>query len=60
MSRTGGKYCSTAQNKILYVGKAKDLKQRLYNYRIANPDEMSRRHLKMVNTVAQIDFQFCP
>lgn len=35
------------------------MKQRLGNYRIANPDRMPRRHLKMVNAVARIDFQFC-
>src|ERR1017187_1142460 len=48
-----------AQDKLLYVGKAKDLKQRLNNYRIANPDRMPRRHLKLVNAVARIEFQFC-
>jgi predicted GIY-YIG superfamily endonuclease len=48
-----------AADKILYVGKAKNLRQRLGNYRIANPDKMPRRHLKMVNAVARIDFQFC-
>ena len=44
---------------IVYVGKAKDLKQRLNHYRVANPDRMPRRHLKMVNAVARIEFQFC-
>jgi len=37
----------------------KDLKQRLNHYRIANPDRLPRRHLKMVNAVARIEFQFC-
>jgi predicted GIY-YIG superfamily endonuclease len=49
-----------AGDKVLYVGKAKDLKQRLNNYRVANPDRMPRRHLKMVREVARIEFQFCP
>jgi predicted GIY-YIG superfamily endonuclease len=49
-----------AGDKVLYVGKAKDLKQRLNNYRVANPDRMPRRHLKMVREVAHIEFQFCP
>ncbi len=48
-----------AQNQILYVGKAKDLRQRLNHYRVANPDRMPRRHLKMVNAVTRIEFQFC-
>ena len=48
-----------AQDQILYVGKAKDLKQRLNNYRVANPDRMPRRHLKMVNAVTRIEFVLC-
>lgn len=58
--RPGVYLMKDAQDKLLYVGKAKDLKQRLNNYRIANPDRMPRRHLKMVNAVARIEFQFCP
>ena len=49
-----------ASDKVLYVGKAKNLKQRLQNYRVANPDRMPRRHLRMVREVARIEFQFCP
>src|ERR1700691_398354 len=49
-----------AADKVLYVGKAKNLRQRLRNYRIANPDRMPRRHLRMVREVARIEFQFCP
>jgi predicted GIY-YIG superfamily endonuclease len=57
--RPGVYLMKDADDKIVYVGKAKDLKQRLGNYRIANPDRMPGRHLKMVNAVARIDFQFC-
>jgi predicted GIY-YIG superfamily endonuclease len=57
--RPGVYLMKDADNKIVYVGKAKDLKQRLNHYRVANPDRMPRRHLKMVNTVARIEFQFC-
>jgi predicted GIY-YIG superfamily endonuclease len=49
-----------AADKILYIGKAKDLKQRLNNYRNANPDRMAHRHLRMVREVARIELQFCP
>jgi predicted GIY-YIG superfamily endonuclease len=49
-----------AADKVLYVGKAKNLRQRLQNYRVANPDRMPRRHLRMVREVARIEFQFCP
>jgi predicted GIY-YIG superfamily endonuclease len=49
-----------AGDRVLYVGKAKDLKQRLNHYRTANPGRMPRRHLRMVNEVSRIEFQFCP
>jgi predicted GIY-YIG superfamily endonuclease len=48
-----------ADDNVLYVGKARDLKQRLNNYRVANPDRMPRRHLRMVREVARIEFEFC-
>jgi predicted GIY-YIG superfamily endonuclease len=48
-----------ANDKVLYVGKAKNLRKRIGNYRIANPDKMPRRHLRMVRQVARIEFQFC-
>jgi predicted GIY-YIG superfamily endonuclease len=58
--RTGVYLMRDANDQVLYVGKAKSLKQRLANYRIANPDKMPRRHLKLVNAVTRIEFQFCP
>jgi excinuclease ABC subunit C len=48
-----------AADSVLYVGKTKTLQQRLRNYRIANPDRMPRRHLRMLWEVARIEFQFC-
>ena len=57
--RPGVYLMKDANDKVIYVGKAKDLKQRLNNYRLANPDRMPRRHLRMVREVARIDFQFC-
>lgn len=48
-----------ASGRILYVGKAKDLRQRLNNYRVANPDRMARRHLRLVRNVARIELQLC-
>jgi predicted GIY-YIG superfamily endonuclease len=58
--RPGVYLMKDAADNVLYVGKARDLKQRLNNYRVANPDRMPRRHLRMVREVARIEFQFCP
>jgi excinuclease UvrABC nuclease subunit len=49
-----------AQENVLYVGKAKNLRQRLRSYRIANPDKMPRRHLRLLRQVARIELQLCP
>ena len=57
--RAGVYLMRDANEKVLYVGKAKNLRQRIRNYRIANPDKMPRRHLKMLRQVARIEFQFC-
>ena len=48
-----------ATGDVVYVGKAKNLRQRLRSYRIANPERMPRRHLRMVREVARIDFDLC-
>src|SRR5437879_11425913 len=45
---------------VLYVGKAKNLRKRLTSYRVANPDRMPRRHLKMLRAVRRIEFEKCP
>jgi len=57
--RAGVYLMRDAEDSVLYVGKAKNLRKRIGNYRIANPDKMPRRHLKMVRQVARIEFQFC-
>jgi len=57
--RPGVYLMKDARNNVLYVGKAKDLRQRLNNYRVANPDRMPRRHLRMVTEVQRIELEFC-
>jgi predicted GIY-YIG superfamily endonuclease len=44
---------------VLYVGKARNLRKRLGTYRVANPDRMPRRHLRMLRSVASIELQEC-
>ena len=46
-------------DEVLYVGKAKNLRKRLGSYRVANPDRMSRRHLRLVNAVHRIELFEC-
>ena len=48
-----------AADELLYVGKAKNLRQRLSHYRVANPDRMPRRHLRLLRAVERIEIQEC-
>jgi predicted GIY-YIG superfamily endonuclease len=48
-----------ARENVLYVGKAKNLRQRLYSYRVANPDRLGRRHLRLLRQVARIEWRLC-
>jgi predicted GIY-YIG superfamily endonuclease len=44
---------------VLYVGKAKNLRQRLGHYRVANPERMGRRHLRLLRQVVRIELEVC-
>jgi predicted GIY-YIG superfamily endonuclease len=48
-----------ADDVVIYVGKAKNLRKRLNSYRVANSDRMSRRHLRLLHAVARIELQEC-
>jgi hypothetical protein len=48
-----------ATDTVLYVGKAKSLRKRLGSYRVANPDRMRRRHLRLLRSVRRIELQPC-
>jgi hypothetical protein len=43
----------------LYVGKARNLRRRLCSYRVANPERMPRRHLRLLRAVTQIELIQC-
>jgi hypothetical protein len=48
-----------ANGVVVYVGKAKNLRQRLRSYRVANTERVPRRHLRLMREVTRIDFDLC-
>lgn len=44
---------------VLYVGKAKDLRQRLNSYRVAHPERLSRKILRLLAQVERIHWDEC-
>jgi hypothetical protein len=55
-----GVYCMhNTAGAVIYVGKAKDLRRRLGCYRVANPERISRRHLRLMREVVRIEFIPC-
>jgi excinuclease UvrABC nuclease subunit len=49
-----------ASEGVLYVGKARNLRKRLSSYRVANPERMSRRVIRLLHRVTRIEFDLCP
>jgi hypothetical protein len=48
-----------AADVVLYVGKAKSLRHRLGSYRVANPDRLRRRQLRLLQLVVRIELEEC-
>ncbi len=44
---------------VLYVGKAKNLRRRVCSYRVANPERMARRTLRLLRLVEDIRWEEC-
>lgn len=44
---------------VLYVGKARNLRQRLGNYRVTNPERMPRRIIRLLHQVRRIEWDEC-
>ena len=49
-----------ANDTVLYVGKAANLRRRLGDYRVANPDHLKRRTLRLLTRVERITWEECP
>src|SRR5262245_19107752 len=58
-SRPGVYSMRNAAGAVIYIGKAKNLRHRLRGYRVANPERISRRHLRLMREVTRIDFDLC-
>lgn len=48
-----------AEAGVLYVGSAKNLRKRLASYRVANPERLSRRLIRLLHRVRRIEFDEC-
>ena len=48
-----------AQEGVLYVGKARNLRRRLSSYRVAHPDRLPRRIIRLLHQVRRIEFDLC-
>lgn len=51
--------CGEAEG-VLYVGKARNLRKRLSSYRVANPERMPRRLIRLLHQVRRIEWDVCP
>ena len=44
---------------VLYVGKARNLRKRLASYRVANPERLPRRLVRLLHAVRRIEWDEC-
>lgn len=50
--------CGEAEG-VLYVGKARNLRKRLSSYRVANPERLPRRIIRLLHRVRRIEWDEC-
>lgn len=50
--------CGEAEG-VLYVGKARNLRKRLASYRVANPERLPRRIIRLLHLVRRIELDVC-
>ena len=48
-----------ASEGVLYVGKARNLRKRLASYRVANPERLPRRIIRLLHQVRRIELDEC-
>ena len=44
---------------VLYVGKAKNLRKRLSSYRVANPERLPHKIIRLLHQVTRIEWDLC-
>lgn len=52
-------YLCGRQEGVLYVGKTKNLRKRLRSYRVANPERLPRRTVRLLFLVERIEWDVC-
>lgn len=60
LPKTPGVYflCGPGEG-VLYDGKAKNLRKRLGSYRVANPERLPRRIIRLLHRVTRIEWDEC-